>query len=328
MSLNWRDFQVSKPMDKMDKMDKSPESTPFCPLNPFCPCESGLDFEDSTAQTSNPADTPPPPVETAVPGLNDTVADTPTPAPDDDWRSAIPRDTMRRIIEKEQATWTPEHRQAQEDEIRRGRGSSPRPGPGGGIPRAEALRAVGEVLARLGKIWPDGLEPDPEWQAKVGEAERADSRDAFRSVIEDWEASETRRVEAHMTAIHAAVASWPDEFRRRFSLIMAGGWVAAGISGRKTTRGISPNAAMDRAYQELLPYVQARIDALSAASPVDDFPFTDMHPRTREILLRHWNTWNVARRERFEQDVRDVMKRTGYSEGNAAAFVFEKWGKR
>jgi len=47
------------------------------------------------------------------PGLADT------PAQDDDWRSAIPRDTMRRYIEKEQSTWTDERRQAQADEIQR-----------------------------------------------------------------------------------------------------------------------------------------------------------------------------------------------------------------
>ncbi|HPZ83293.1 MAG TPA: hypothetical protein PL064_07650, partial [Thermogutta sp.] len=34
-------------------------------------------------------------------------------AQDDDWHSAVPKDTMRRYIEKEQSTWTDERRQAQ-----------------------------------------------------------------------------------------------------------------------------------------------------------------------------------------------------------------------
>jgi len=42
-----------------------------------------------------------------------------SPVQDDDWHSAVPKDTMRRYIEKEQSTWTDERRQAQADEIQR-----------------------------------------------------------------------------------------------------------------------------------------------------------------------------------------------------------------
>lgn len=214
-------------------------------------------------------------------------------------------------------------------DTRRQRGSSPRPSQAVGIPRAESLQAVGEVLARLGAIWPDGLEPDPQWQAKVGEAERAGNREAFHSVIEDWEASETRQVETYMSTIRETVAGWPDEYRRRFALMVQGfrdGNRGMGIR----VCGLNPNAAMDKAYRELLPYVpgKGRDTASPATAPADDFPFTDLHPRTREILLRHWHAWGADRRQRFEKSVRDVMKETGYKEGNAAAFVFEKWRKR
>ena len=324
MKLHWRDFQVSKPMDKRDKMDKSPDSDPFCPYCPYCPCDSESNSDPSSALPSPAEDTPADPQPAPVD----------TPAPDDDWRSAIPPDTMRRIIEREQAGWTEERRQAHEDEIRRiedyrrWRGPAS-PGQAVGIPRAESLQAVGEVLARLGAIWPDGLEPDPQWQAKVGEAERAGNREAFHSVIEDWEASEIRRVEAYMSGIRDTVAGWPDEYRRRFALMVKGFWDGNRGMGI-TVRGLNPNAAMDKAYRELLPYVpgKGRDTASPATAPADDFPFTDMHPRTREILLRHWHAWGADRRQRFEKSVRDVMKETGYKEGNAAAFVFEKWRKR
>ncbi len=58
-------------------------------------------------------------------------------------------------------------------------------------------------------------------------------------------------------------------------------------------------------------------------APDDGLPFHDLHPNTREILLRHWRGWDAARRARFVEDVQHVMERTGYSEGNAAAFVLQ-----
>ena len=46
----------------------------------------------------------PPPAEDPIPAPVEPTA------PDDDWHSAVPKDTMRRYIEKEQSTWTPDRR--------------------------------------------------------------------------------------------------------------------------------------------------------------------------------------------------------------------------
>lgn len=150
-----------------------------------------------------------------------------SPVQDDDWHSAIPKDAMRRYIEKEQSTWTDERRQAQADEIN----------------------------------------------------------------------------------------------------LMVKGFMNQDRSLGITVRGLNLNAAQEKAYRDLLPFIPADADADSPApAHADDFPFHDMHPATREILLRHWRTWDAARRKCFVQTIKDVMKRTGYSEGNAAAFVLQTAG--
>lgn len=278
----------------------------------------------------------PPPVEPTATGPEDTPAeDTPpapvdTPAPDDDWHSAVPKDTMRRYIEKEQSTWTDERRQAQADEIQRieayRRQRGPRPsGPPAKLDRAEIFAAIGAVMERLGKIWPSGLDTDPQWQDKINAAAQTD-RETFLTAIREWESSETRRVEAYMSTIRRAVASWPDEYRKRFNL-MVKGFMNQDRSLGITVRGLNLNAAQEKAYRDLLPFIPADADADSPApAHADDFPFHDMHPATREILLRHWRTWDAARRKCFVQTIKDVMKRTGYSEGNAAAFVLQTAG--
>ena len=257
------------------------------------------------------------------PGLADT------PAQDDDWRSAIPRDTMRRYIEKEQSTWTPERRQTHEDEIRRiqayrqQRGPVPS-GPATGIPRAEVFAAIGAVMERLSKIWPSGLDTDPAWQDTVNEAAASGDRKTFLDAIRRWEQAETARVEIYMAGIRREVSSWPDEHRQRFSLMVKSfqdGNRGTGI----TVRGLSINQAIDKAFHDLRPFVPDDTPTESP-TPNDDLPFHDMSPATREILLRHWRGWDVARRQRFVQDVEGVMKRTGYSEGNAAAFILQTAG--
>ncbi len=252
-----------------------------------------------------------------APGPDTTPADTPQ-APDlDTWR--------RRYIEREQSTWTDERRQAQQDEIqrieeyRRTRGPIPS-GPPAGLDRAEVFAAIGAVMERLAAIWPHGLDTDPQWQDKINAAAQTD-RETFLAAIREWESSETRRVDEYMTAIRETVSTWPDPYRRRFSLM------TKGFMNKDRGMGITVpvsnlNQAQEKAYQDLLPFIPAA-EQDTPAAPADDFPFTDMHPATREILLRHWRTWDAERRASFERDVRDVMRKTGYSEGNAAAFVLQ-----
>lgn len=253
-----------------------------------------------------------------------------SPVQDDDWHSAIPKDAMRRIIEREQATWTPERRQAQENEIRRveayrqQRGPvTPGPSPAGSIPRAEVFARIGEAMERLGKIWPLFLPPDPIWQDKVNAAAEG-PRETFLATVEQWETTETRRVEAYMYAIRRTVAGWPDEYRRRFS-IMVEGFMRAERGHGITVRPSNLNQAQARAFIDLRPFVPATEQDTPADSPAPDdgLPFHDMSPATREIVLKVWRTWDAARRARFVQDVEDVMRKTGYSEGNACAFLLQ-----
>lgn len=253
-----------------------------------------------------------------------------SPVQDDDWHSAIPKDAMRRIIEREQATWTPERRQAQEEELRRveeyrqRRGPVPSgPSPAGSIPRAEVFAAIGAVMARLGAIWPSFLPPDPVWQDKVNAAAEG-PRQTFLATVEQWETTETRRAEAYMYAIRRTVAGWPDEYRRRFS-IMVEGFMRAERGQGITVRALSKNAAISKAFFDLRPFIPDDTPA-DPPAPDDGLPFHDLHPNTREILLRNWNTWDAARRARFIEDVRDVMRKTGYSEGNACAFILQTAG--
>ena len=277
------------------------------------------------------AKSPPAPVEPTATGPEDTPAeDTPpapvdTPAQDGDWRSAIPRDTMRRYIEKEQSTWTDERRQAQADEIQRieayRRQRGPRPsGPPAKLDRSEVFAAIGAVMERLGKIWPSGLDTDPQWQDKINAAAQTD-RETFLTAIREWEASETKRVEEYMNTIRETVAGWPDPYRRRFAL-MVQGFMNKDRGYGLTVPALNPNQAQEKAFNDLLPHVP---DDTPTESPTtdDNLPFHDLHPATREILLRSWNGWDAARRARFVQDVEDVVKRTGYSEGNACAFILQ-----
>lgn len=166
------------------------------------------DVESTVPGPEAPADTPAQadtlsPWDDAWPNGDDIMADTPTPGPEDtldDWRSAIPRDNMRRYIAREMSTWTDERRQAHEDEIRRiqayrqQRGPVPS-GPATGIPRAEVFAAIGAVMERLGKIWPSGLDTDPAWQDAVNAAAQSGDRETFLATVQEWETSETRRVD-------------------------------------------------------------------------------------------------------------------------------------
>ena len=248
-----------------------------------------------------------------------------SPVQDDDWHSAIPKDAMRRIIEREQATWTPERRQAHEDEIRRiqayrqQRGPVPS-GPATGIPRAEVFAAIGAVMTRLGAIWPFGLPTDPQWQARINQAAQKD-RDTFLAAIREWETSEARRVDSFMDEIRCEVSGWPDPYRRRFAL-MTKGFMNPDKGKGFTVPALNHNAAMEKAYRDLLPFVPAE-EQDTPAAPADGFPFTNMNPGTREIVLKAWRTWTPERRARFEQEVREVMRWTGYSEGNACAFILQ-----
>ncbi len=261
------------------------------------------------------------PVESTSPGLDDTPADTPQPPDLDTWR--------RRIIEREQSTWTPERRQAQEDEIQsileyqRRRG--PRPsGPPVGIDRAEVFQLIGAVMDRLGKLWPSGLETDPQWQDAVNAAAQSGDRETFLSTVQKWEQSETRRVEEYMASIRDEVSSWPDLFRKRFITM-----VRAFQDGNRgmgfTVPALNPNAAAEQAFNDLRPFIPVETPPAPPAQ-ADDFPFTDLHPATREILLRSWRGWDTTRRARFVEDVKSTMRRTGYSIGNAVAFVLQSAG--
>ncbi len=199
-------------------------------------------------------DTPPAPVE-------------PT-APDDDWHSAIPRDTMRRYIEKEQSTWTDERRQAQADEIQRieeyRRQRGPRPsGPPAKLDRSEVFAAIGAVMNRLGAIWPGGLETDPQWQDRINAAAFvlqtagpvAPGRPPALSP-EEKEALHKRmwptppgKQEPKSTVpgpdIAKLVSKWPKNLRLEF----------AGRVG-KYSNEMPINQAMSRAYNELKPDVE------------------------------------------------------------------------
>jgi len=264
-------------------------------------------------------------VESTVPIPEDTPADTvDTPAqegtPDEGaWR--------REYIAREQAGWSEERRQTHEGELRRieeyrqQRGPAPSgPSPAGSIPRAEIFAAIGAVMKRLSKIWPSGLDTDPAWQDAVNEAAASGDRKTFLDAIQRWEQAESARVNAHLYAITRLVAAWPDEHRRRFSLMVKSfqdGNRGTGI----TVRGLRINQAIDKAFHDLRPFVPD--DSPTDPAPDDGIPFTDLHPATREILLRHWNSWDAARRQRFVQDVEGTMRRTGYSEGNSVAFLLQ-----
>ena len=283
--------------------------------------------------TPSPADIPPAPVE-SVPGQDEGVNpyteqkpqngdSAPPPAPAlDDWR--------KRYIEKKQAGWSEERIQALADELksieayRRARGPVPSgPSPAGSIPRAEIFAAIGEAMSRLGAIWPSFLPPDPVWQDKVNAAAEG-PRQTFLDTVKQWEKAETTRAEAYMYAIRRIVAGWPDECRRRFS-IMVESFMRAERGQGITVRALSKNAAISKAFFDMRPFIPDDTPTDSPA-PDDGLPFHDLHPNTREILLRHWNTWDAARRARFVEDVRDVMKRTGYGEGNACAFCLQTAG--
>jgi len=189
-----------------------------------------------------------------------------------------------------------------------------------GIDRAEVFQLIGAVMDRLGKLWPFGLPTDPQWQARINQAAQKD-RDTFLAAIREWETSEARRVEEYMASIRDEVSSWPDLFRKRFITM-----VRAFQDGNRgmgfTVPALNHNAAMEKAYRDLLPFVPAE-EQDTPAAPADGFPFTNMNPGTREIVLKAWRTWTPERRARFEQEVRDVMRKTGYSEGNACAFILQ-----
>ncbi len=258
------------------------------------------------------------PVEPTAPGQDEGAAD--TIGPDlDAWR--------KDYIAKEQSTWTPERRQAQADELktieeyRRTRGPVP-PGPAAGsIPRSEVFAAIGEVMEKLGKIWPCGLEPDPVWQDKINTAAQTD-RETFLATVQEWEQSESRRVESFMDKIRKTVFGWPDPYRRRFALMVKG--FQDGNRGMGfTVRALNHNQAQEKAYNDLQPFIPAAEQDTPPAQ-ADDFPFTDnIHPDTVKIILRHWRTWPQDRRQRFIKDVEDTMKRTRYSTGNACAYVLQ-----
>jgi len=260
------------------------------------------------------------------PGPDDTPADTPGGPGLDAWR--------REYIAREQEGWTPERRQAQADEIqrieeyRRQRGPRPSGPPAGSIPRAEVFQLIGSAMERLGAIWPGGLDTDPQWQDRINTAAQSGNREKFLAEIREWEASETRRVNEYMDGIRREVAAWPDTFRERFS-IMIQGFMNKDRGLGITVRGLNANQAAEKAYRDLLPHIPAKepdTPPTPATDQADGFPFTDMHPHTREILLRHWRGWDAARRARFIEEVRDVMRRTGYSEGNACAFCLQTAG--
>lgn len=254
----------------------------------------------------------PPPVEST----------SPDDGPDlDTWR--------RRIIEREMSTWPPERIQAQEDEIRRieefRRTRGPRPsGPRTGIDRAEVFQTISGVMNRLGKIWPCSLDSNPVWQDAVNESATSGDRQTFLDTVKKWEQAETRRVESFMDKIRKTVFGWPDEYRRRFAL-MAKSFQDGNRGMGFTVRALNHNQAQEKAFNDLKPFIPAR-EPDTPPAPANGFPFTDLHPHTREILLRNWNTWDAARRARFIEDVRDVMRKTGYSEGNACAFILQTAG--
>ena len=271
------------------------------------------------------AKSPPPPVESTVPIPEDTPADTvDTPAQEDTpdldaWR--------REYIEREQAGWTPERIQAQADEIRRVEAyrqqRGPRPsGPPAKLDRAEVFAAIGAVMNRLAGIWPVGLDVNPVWQDRVNEAATGD-RETFLATVQEWEASETRRVDEYMDGIRREVAGWPDPYRRRFAL-MVQGFMNQDRGLGITVRGLNTNQAAEKAFNDLRPHVPAEPDTPPA--PADDFPFHDMHPATREIVLKVWRTWDAARRAQFVENVKDVMRQAGYREGDACAFVLQTAG--
>jgi len=124
----------------------------------------------------------------------------------------------------------------------------------GGIPRAESLKAVGEVLDRLGAIWPDGLEPDSQWQDKVNAAAKG-TRETFLVTVQEWEQAETRRVEEYMSGIRETVARWPDIYRRRFALMVKGfqnGDREMGIN----VHALNLNQTAEKAFRDLSPFVK------------------------------------------------------------------------
>ncbi len=168
---------------------------------------------------------------------------------------------MRRYIEKEQSTWTDERRQAQADEIQRieeyRRQRGPRPsGPPAKLDRSEVFAAIGAVMERLGKIWPSGLDTDPQWQDKINAAAQTD-RETFLTAIREWEASETKRVEEYMNTIRETVAGWPDPYRRRFAL-MVQGFMNKDRGYGLTVPALNPNQAQEKAFNDLLPHVPAK----------------------------------------------------------------------
>lgn len=198
-----------------------------------------------THSTSTPAQDSPhtePPADPHLPPVD-------TPGPDeapnlDTWR--------RRYIEREMSTWPPERIKAQEDEIqsileyRRRRGPVP-PGPAAGsIPRSEVFAAIGEVMEKLGKIWPCSLDTDPTWQDKINEAAQNGNREAFLSTVQEWEQSETARVEEYMDKIRKTVSSWIDPYRRQFVEVMQA----------YTVGGLNPNQAQEKAFNDLKPFIQ------------------------------------------------------------------------
>ena len=168
---------------------------------------------------------------------------------------------MRRYIEKEQSTWTDERRQAQADEIQRieayRRQRGPRPsGPPAKLDRSEVFVAIGAVMERLGKIWPSGLDTDPQWQDRINTAAQKD-RDTFLSTVQAWEQAETARVEKYMASIRREVSGWPDPYRRRFALMVQEN-LRLEFAGRvgKYSNEMPINQAMSRAYNELKPDVE------------------------------------------------------------------------
>lgn len=277
MLPDWRTIKI-KSSKTSDKSDKSPLlDAQNQDLDTFCHfCHQNSEIEKSNSAdpvlipaqpesfTPGPEDTSPPPVEPAATGPEDTqtapvestegATDT-QQAPDlDAWR--------RRIIEKEQSGWTPERRQAQENEIRRvevyrqQRGPAPSgPSPAGSIPRAEIFAAIGAVMKRLSKIWPSGLDTDPAWQDAVNEAAASGDRKTFLDAIQRWEQAESARVESYMSGIRREVSSWPDPYRRRFSLTVK--FFMDGNRGYGlTVPALNPNQAQEKTYRDLLPHVQ------------------------------------------------------------------------
>lgn len=275
----------------------------------------------------------PPPVESTEDSTDEGATDTqqaPGSGPEDAQQAPDLDAWRRECIAREQSTWTPERRQTHEGELRRveayrrQRGPAPSgPSPGGGIPRSEVFARISKAMERLGKIWPCGLYPNPTWQARINAAAEG-PRQTFLDTVKEWEQAETARVNAHLYAITRIVAGWPDECRRRFS-IMVESFMRAERGQGITVRALSKNAAISKAFFDMRPFIPDDTPTDSPA-PDDGLPFHDLHPNTREILLRHWNTWDAARRARFIEGVEGVMRKTGYSEGNACAFILQTAG--